>query len=147
MEGIFSECSVVSVSQEMKYEKSLKCGKICSKIWRKVFGAKIQKLRSAPFLIVRNSRPFLSQSQCRPVFLERTAIACILSSQHKSPAFVVGRLANKSECWKGVARFTLGNENSAQSFSDQSFWKPLEVVDVRAFGSWMSAPESFFPGF
>ena len=38
----------------------------------------------------------------------------------------------------------LGNENSAQSFSDRSFWKSLRVVDVRAFGSWMSAPRCLF---
>ena len=36
------------------------------------------------------------------------------------------------------------NENSAQSFSDQNFWKSLRVVDVRAFGSWMSAPKCLF---
>ena len=35
----------------------------------------------------------------------------------------------------------IGNENSAQSFSDRSFWKSFRVVDVRAFGSWMSAPK------
>ena len=39
---------------------------------------------------------------------------------------------------------SLGNENSAQSFSDRSFWKSLSVVDVRAFGSWMSAPKCLF---
>ena len=38
----------------------------------------------------------------------------------------------------------IGNENSAQSFSDRSFWKSLRVVDVRAFGSWMSAPKCLF---
>ena len=38
----------------------------------------------------------------------------------------------------------LGNENSAQSFSDRSFWKSLRVVDVRTFGSWISAPECLF---
>ena len=38
----------------------------------------------------------------------------------------------------------LGNENSAQSFSDRSFCKSLGVVDVRAFGSWMSAPKCLF---
>ena len=38
----------------------------------------------------------------------------------------------------------LGNENLAQSFSDRSFWKPLRVVDVRAFGSWMSVPKCLF---
>ena len=38
----------------------------------------------------------------------------------------------------------VGNENSAQSSSDQSFWKSLRVVDVRAFGSWMSAPRCLF---
>ena len=38
----------------------------------------------------------------------------------------------------------LGNENSAQSFSDRSFWKSLRLMDVRAFGSWMSAPRCFF---
>ena len=44
--------------------------------------------------------------------------------------------------------FDLGNENSAQSFSDRIFWKPLRVVDVRAFGSWMSRRNAcFFPGF
>ena len=35
-------------------------------------------------------------------------------------------------------------ENSAQSFSDRSFWKPLRVMDIRAFGSWMSAPKCLF---
>ena len=35
-------------------------------------------------------------------------------------------------------------KNSAQSFSDRSFWKSLKVVDVRAFASWMSAPKCFF---
>ena len=39
----------------------------------------------------------------------------------------------------------MGNENSAQSFPERSFWKPLQrVVDVRAFGSWMSAPKRLF---
>ena len=38
----------------------------------------------------------------------------------------------------------LENENSAPSFSDQSFWKSLRVVDIHAFGSWMSAPKSLF---
>ena len=38
----------------------------------------------------------------------------------------------------------IGKENSAQSFSDRSFWKSLRVVDVRAFGSWMSAPKCLF---
>ena len=48
----------------------------------------------------------------------------------------VGR---RKGCW---------NENSAQSFSDRGFWKPLRVVDVRAFGSWMSALKCLvFPGF
>ena len=36
------------------------------------------------------------------------------------------------------------NKISARSFSDRSFWKPLRVVDVRAFGSWMSAPKCLF---
>ena len=36
------------------------------------------------------------------------------------------------------------NENSAKSFSDRSFWKSLRVVDVRAFGSCMSAPKCLF---
>ena len=39
----------------------------------------------------------------------------------------------------------IGNENSAQSFSDRSFWESLRVVDVRAFRSWISAP--FFQDF
>ena len=39
----------------------------------------------------------------------------------------------------------LGNENSARSFSDRSFFKTLPgVMDVRAFGSWMSAPKCLF---
>ena len=38
----------------------------------------------------------------------------------------------------------LGNEISAQSFFDRSFWKSLRVVDVRAFGSWMSALKCLF---
>ena len=38
----------------------------------------------------------------------------------------------------------VGNENSAQSFSDRSFWKSLRVVNVRAFGTWMSAPTCLF---
>ena len=38
----------------------------------------------------------------------------------------------------------LGNENSAQSFSDRSFWKSLRVVDVRASGSWISALTCIF---
>ena len=38
----------------------------------------------------------------------------------------------------------LGNENSAQSFSNRSFWKSLRVVDVRAFESWMSTPKCLF---
>ena len=33
--------------------------------------------------------------------------------------------------------------NSAQYFSDRSAWKPLRVLDVRAFGSWTSAPKCF----
>ena len=38
----------------------------------------------------------------------------------------------------------LGNENSAQSFFDRSFWKSLKIVDVRAFGSWVSALKCLF---
>ena len=38
----------------------------------------------------------------------------------------------------------VGNENSARSFSDRNFWKSLRVVDVRAFGSWMSALKCLF---
>ena len=41
------------------------------------------------------------------------------------------------------AGIVIWNENSAQSFSDRSFWKSLRVVDVRAFGSWMSAAACF----
>ena len=37
--------------------------------------------------------------------------------------------------------------NSAQSFLTELFWKPLRVVDIRAFRSWMSAPTRFFSGF
>ena len=38
----------------------------------------------------------------------------------------------------------LGNENSARSFSDRSFLNPPRVMDVRAFGSWMSTPKCLF---
>ena len=38
----------------------------------------------------------------------------------------------------------LRNENSAQSFSDRSFSKSLRVVDVRTFGSRISAPKCLF---
>ena len=38
----------------------------------------------------------------------------------------------------------LGNENLAQSLSDRSFGKSVGVVDVRTFGSWISAPKCFF---
>ena len=49
------------------------------------------------------------------------------------------------KCMQGTV---IGNENSAQSFSDRSFWKSLRGVDVRAFGSWMSVPKClFFQGF
>ena len=40
-----------------------------------------------------------------------------------------------------------GNENSAQSLSDRSFWKSLRVVDARGFRSWMSAPKCLFSFF
>ena len=62
--------------------------------------------------------------------------------------------------WVVRAFFTLSTGNSLISlviscghfrerkfspkFSDRSFWKPLKVVDVRAFGSWMSAPKCLF---
>ena len=45
---------------------------------------------------------------------------------------------------QGQPGLKIGNENSAQNFSDQSFWKSLRVVDVRAFGSWMSAAKCLF---
>ena len=38
-----------------------------------------------------------------------------------------------------AAGMWIRNENSAQSFSDRSFWKSLRIADIRAFGSWMSA--------
>ena len=38
----------------------------------------------------------------------------------------------------------IGNENSARSFSDRSFFDPPRVMDVRTFGSWMSAPKCLF---
>ena len=42
----------------------------------------------------------------------------------------------------------LGNEKSARSFSARSFFAPPGVMDVRAFGSWISAPKClFFQGF
>ena len=42
----------------------------------------------------------------------------------------------------------LQSENSAQSFSDRSFWKPLRVVDVRAFGDMdVRAKMLVVPGF
>ena len=55
--------------------------------------------------------------------------------------FVTARLVYRA----GAETPLIGNENSAQSFSDRSFWKSLGVVDVRAaFRSWMSAPKCLF---
>ena len=39
---------------------------------------------------------------------------------------------------------SIGNGKSARRFSAQSFLHPLGVMDVRAFGSWMSTPICFF---
>ena len=55
------------------------------------------------------------------------------------PKLRTNRIANK---WAFLS--IIGNENSAQSFSDRSFWESLRVVDVRAFGSWISAPKCLF---
>ena len=57
-----------------------------------------------------------------------------------------------ASCWslalflQGLKHTTqcIGNENSARSFFDRSFLNPLGVMDVRAFGSWMSAPKCLF---
>ena len=38
----------------------------------------------------------------------------------------------------------VGNENSARSSSDRSFFYRPGDMDVRAFGSWMSAPKCLF---
>ena len=38
----------------------------------------------------------------------------------------------------------VGNKNRARDFSDRSFFKPPGVMDVRAFGLWMSAPTCLF---
>ena len=55
-------------------------------------------------------------------------------------------VANRRDC--AISNFCqssrIGNENSAQSFSDRSFWKSLRVVDVRTFASWISAPKCLF---
>ena len=63
--------------------------------------------------------------------------------QHNARIQNVCRILNSLEK-KGATLSPLGNENSAQSFSNRSFWKSLRVVDVRAFGSWMSAPKCLF---
>ena len=49
-----------------------------------------------------------------------------------------------SETVFGPSPRILGNENSARSFSDRSFLNPPRVMDVRAFGSWTSAPKCLF---
>ena len=63
-------------------------------------------------------------------------------------------LVKMTPSWQGTkTRFTkntvcatsnIGNEDSAQSFYDRSFWESLRAVDVRAFGSWISAPKCLF---
>ena len=45
------------------------------------------------------------------------------------------------KCFTCGHRGKLGTENAAQCFPNRSFWKSLRVMDVRAFGSWMSAPK------
>ena len=61
----------------------------------------------------------------------------------------ISKIASKSveslgEIATEIAMIRLGNGKSAQSFSDQSFWKSFRVVDVRAFGSWMSVLKCLF---
>ena len=79
--------------------------------------------------MLRRQKHALSQST--------TPFACTLCSCD-SLGFVAGVLFGSSFL------ILIGNENSAQSFSDRSFWKSLRVVDVRAFGSWMSALKCLF---
>ena len=44
----------------------------------------------------------------------------------------------------GVLRGSYRERKFSPKFSDRSFWKPLRAVNVRAFGSWMSAPRCLF---
>ena len=80
-----------------------------------------------------NSSSFCLQWEIHPISTLRDC------KQRNSTANKKLQLQKSFTCEK-----LLGNENSAQSFSDRSFWKSLRVVDVRAFGSWMSAPKCLF---
>ena len=52
-----------------------------------------------------------------------------------------------TKCPKEVEKMStvhIGDENSARSFLTEVFLNPPGVMDVRAFGSWMSAPKCLF---
>ena len=73
-----------------------------------------------------------------------------LPSSHSPSLPTLSHKRGAAGGWRGRAleAALVGNENSAQSFSDRSFWKSLRAVDVRPFGSWMSVPTClFFQGF
>ena len=55
-----------------------------------------------------------------------------------------GHSRPESPLFLGISVLRVGNENSARSFSDRSFSETPRVMDVRAFGSWMSAPKCLF---
>ena len=63
-----------------------------------------------------------------------------------SVILAVRTLSCKTTAKPCEARITIDirERKFSQSLSDRSFWKSLRVVDVRAFGSWMSAPKCLF---
>ena len=73
-------------------------------------------------------------------FFPRVGASLTTSSSLREANVIRGKALDRPEIWTPW----LGNENSAQSFSDRSFWKSLRVVDVRAFRSWTSAPKCLF---
>ena len=65
-------------------------------------------------------------------------------AEQKSQRFCVF----KSQRFRDAKKLNLGDENSARSFPDRSFFEPPWVMDVHAFGSWTSmTPVLVSPGF
>ena len=90
---------------------------------------------------LHGKRPSLIHGLCA-IFASSSWFMCLFEATLETCLSSLCCFASLSKS-RRTSRF-IGNENSAQSFSDRSFWKPLRVVDVRAFRSWMSAPTCLF---
>ena len=69
-----------------------------------------------------------------------------LKQQKKAPCIKFLSRTSQSQCQGYPDVWVLMSQEYRErkfspKISDRSFWKPLRVVDVRAFGSWMSAPK------